>query len=502
MIAITRRHMLASSGAALLLARTSATDAATQGFSWDMLVARAANLAHGPYIDTPHHPAAKAIGYDALNKANFREECTIWGEHKDATALRLFPLHGGAAQPVIINLVENGRVRTLAWDPDLFDMPIDSPVAGLGRSGAYSGFRFMTPTRDADWLVFMGASYFRASGAQKQYGLSARAITIDTAGGTEEFPRFTEFWIERTAEGGTTVYALLDGPSIAGAYRFRNRLDVDGVHQDIDAALFPRRPIAELGLMPMTSMFWFDQAHRDRIADWRPEVHDSDGLLICSTSGAAHFRPLVNPPAPRTDGFAEIDPKGFGLLQRDRNFDHYQDDGVFYDRRPSLFATPVAPLGQGQVRLYTFATNSEYVDNVVAYWTPEISAAAGRPLKFSYRLDWQADAPASGGTPLARVDTLWRGTRDAGRGVGSRPVTRLVVDFAGIDLPVGQATAWVELKGGTLVKSAAYPVVGRHHIWRAVLDIVATSDAPVDIRAQLRQGAVPLSEFLHYPLYA
>ncbi|MGD5263233.1 glucan biosynthesis protein, partial [Xanthomonas citri pv. citri] len=155
-------------------------------------------------------------------------------------------------------------------------------------------------------------------------------------------------------------YALLDGASITGAFRFVSTLGSDGVRQDVTAALFPRRAIPELGLMPMTSMFWYDQANRTKGTDWRPEIHDSDVFSIASADGTVHCRPLVNPAAPFVSAFAERDPRGFGLLQRDRNFDHYQDDGVYYDRRPSLWATPARPLGAGEARLYTFPTDSEY----------------------------------------------------------------------------------------------------------------------------------------------
>ncbi len=494
---LTRRDMIALSSAAMLLPgelHAQTLDAATP-FSWKAVVAQAQALSRKPYAETPHNQAAAKIGYEALHKAQFRADRTLWNDQADATGVRFFPLSNTAGQPVAINIVENGRSTPLRYDPTMFDMTPDNPVAQLGPDAGFAGFRFMNGARDADWLVYMGASYFRAAGAEKQYGLSARAIAIDTSLGKEEFPRFTTFWLERTGTDAVTVYALLDGASVTGAYRFGNSLDEEGVHQNIEAALFTRRPIDELGLMPMTSMFWYDQAHRKLATDWRPEIHDSDGLLIRSATGPSHFRALANPKTPHSSDFAEKSPKGFGLLQRDRNFDHYQDDGVFYHRRPSLWATPTKALGAGKVRLYEFPTDSEYTDNVAAYWTPAKPVTGGQRIDVAYRLDWQSVEPAA--QSAGKVENVLRGFSDA---PGAQPnAMRLVVDFGGLPAKTGLSVA-AELGGGTLLKKAAYPILGRPGSWRAVLDINPTGADPVDVQLSLMQGGLMVTELFHYPL--
>ncbi|RVT43975.1 glucan biosynthesis protein [Sphingobium algorifonticola] len=494
-----RREMVAATGAALVMARSGSLAAATagpQGFDWATLVARAQALSATPYRNVPPNPGAQAVDYDALNAVRFRDDRTLWNDRNDATGIRLFPLSRNANQPVFLHLVDRGQATPIAYDPGFFDMPDDSPVRALGKDAGFAGFRVMTQARDADWLVYMGASYFRAAGARKQYGLSARAVAIDTSSGREEFPRFTHFWLEHDGPAALTVYALLDGPGIAGAYRFRNRLDQSGVHQDVDAALFPRRAIGELGLMPMTSMFWYDQAHRAgtdaRATDWRPEIHDSDMLLIRSANGAAQARPMVNPRAPHVSSFTEPDARGFGLLQRDRNFDHYQDDGVFYDRRPSLFATPRQPLGGGKVRLYSFPATSEYDDNIAAYWVPDAPVAAGKRIDLGYRLDWQDDAP-SPPAALASLADVFRGVLESG-GV------RLVLDFAGGPATADGVAVHVDTMKAQLLKSAAYPVLGQTGRWRTVLDLRIDAGLGAEIRAQLRQGDRAISEMVHYPL--
>jgi len=493
MTLINRRAMIAATGAALILPHRLLAQPAAETFSWERLVARAQRQARAPFVETPLHPGAQAIDYDALHQARFRDDRTIWGDLPGDTGVRLFPLSRTAAQPVQIALVDKGRATPLRYDPAMFDAPDGNPVKQLPPDAGFAGFRIMNAARDGDWLSFLGASYFRAPGPQKQFGLSARAIAINTGiAGKEEFPRFTHFWLERTGTSSVTIHALLDGASITGAFRFVSSLDAGGVQQEVTAALFPRRAIPELGLMPMTSMFWYDQANRRQGTDWRPEIHDSDLLSIASGDGTVHARPLANPAVPQVSAFAERDPKGFGLLQRDRDFAHYQDDGVFYDRRPSLWATPARPLGAGQIRLYSFPTDSEYTDNVAAYWTPDAAPVPGRRIDLSYRLDWSA-AQNPAGTAVATVANVWRGR-------GDRPDTqRLVVDFAGVPHDV-RPDVWTDLSGGTLIKAAGYPVLGQPGLFRAVIDIEAKAGVSADIRLQLRGDGRIFSEYVHYPI--
>ncbi|CAD7337014.1 glucan biosynthesis protein D [Sphingomonadales bacterium 56] len=494
MMDIDRRALIGASGAALLFPGTVLAQQEGERFSWDMVIARARGLARQPYRETPHHPGARKVDYEALYKARFREDRTIWGNLPGDTGVQLFPLSASAEQPVEIALVENGRATPLRYDPTIFDAPADNAVRHLGPDAGYAGFRVMNAARDGDWLSFLGASYFRSPGATKQFGLSARAIAVNTSiQGKEEFPRFTHFWLERTGPSSLTIYALLDGASITGAYRFVTEKTTQGVRQDVDAALFARRPIAELGLMPMTSMFWYDQASRASRTDWRPEIHDSDLLAIGSADGTIHARPLINPAAPRVDAFAERNPKGFGLMQRDRNFDHYQDDGVFYERRPSLWASPRKPFGAGQVRLYAFPTTSEYVDNVCAYWTPAAAVRAGSRIDASYRLDWSsAGGPATG---IAVLNNVWTGQ------AGEAGVDRLILDFSGVAKDA-RPDIWVDLAGATLVRKGGYPVLHQPGLFRVALDLRRESGKAADVRVQLRSGNAAMSEYVHYPLGA
>ncbi len=473
-------------------------------FSWDALKARAVALSRASYRPISPVAGASAVTYDALNHIQYRPDRTLWGDAQGGTGVRFFPIHRMAPMPVSIFVVENGRASALSYDAALFDMTPDHPVTVLDKEGGFAGFRVMNPGGIGDWLAFQGASYFRTAGAENQYGLSARGLAIDTGiDGAEEFPVFTHFWLERGPEDGVTVYALLDGPSVAGAYKFISRQTPKGIVQDVDAFIRLRRDVQRLGFAPMTSMFWYGEGNRAQAVDWRPEIHDSDGLSIVTGTGQRIWRPLINPPRTITNSFVDANPKGFGLLQRDRNFLHYQDDGVFYEKRPSLWAEPLEGWGAGSVMLYEIPTQSETDDNIVAFWTPAAPARGGATFELRYRLHWGEGEPEP--SRGAIVTDTWTG-------VGGRPghpplpgVTKLVADFTGpglvgLDRESG-VKPMVELSRGELIASSAYPLANQSGRWRLMLDIAPASDEPADLRVWLARGTDVLSETLVYQLY-
>ena len=485
-----------------------------QPFSWDWLRARAATLARAKALPLPQaDPRAHALDYDAVNRVTFRPDHALFAPDgvDDGYAVRFFPIGRYAATPVRTAIVEDGRARPIELSSEMFavrpganaDDPAPPILPGV------SGFRVMNKGGVGDWLAFQGASYFRSAGQLDQYGLSARGLAIDTGiDGREEFPAFTDFWLERTPQG-LVVYALLEGPSVVGAYRFVNRngdAARDGrgeVVQDVSMALWLRRDVERLGIAPLTSMFWYDEGHPQARIDWRPEIHDSDGLLIHNQAGERLWRPLGNPPRATINSFA--DAKGasaFGLLQRDRAFDHYQDDGVFYEKRPSLWVEPKGDWGPGAVMLYEIPTRRETDDNIVAFWTPARPARAGSSFAFDYRLRWIGGEPAR--PTLARVIERWTGT--AGR-PGTDPIPnaqRLVADFEGPSLKgldrASGVTASVALDRGKLLSVSAYPVVGQPNRGRLIVDSTR-SDAPANLRATLERGGAALSETLIHQFY-
>lgn len=494
----TRREALAAGGALALAAPRAfaARDDATR-FSWEGLRAEALRLAGRPFRTArPASSAASSVDYDALNHVHFRADRTLAGA-RGAPGVRLFPLSRTADRPVAIALVDRGVATPIAFSRDLFDGGERLPPGAEG----FSGFRVMTGDGRSDWLAFQGASYFRAAGPLDQYGLSARALAIDTGlGAPEEFPAFTRFWLEPGDDGAITVYALLDSPSAAGVWRFVNRRDAEGVRQEVSLVVQLRRDVARLGLAPLTSMFWYGEGNRARAVDWRPEIHDSDGLALLTGAGETLWRPLNNPPRATANSFADLDPRGFGLLQRDRAFDHYEDDGVFYERRPSLWIEPRGRWGAGAVMLVELPTTRETDDNIVAFWTPAQPAKAGARFTLEYGMRWVAgDAPRE---DVARVVDTWRGTAGP---PGTDPIpgaTRLVADFAGDGLKGlgrdGGVGVDLTLGKGKPLNVATYPVVGAEGRWRMIVDVMHRDGEVLDLRACLRRGGTAMTETLLY----
>lgn len=507
---VTRRRLLASLASLPLLQLSqpirpllAATLHSSTGFSFERLSAMARALAESPYQPPPTVQAAALdrIDYDLIQQIRFRPEKALWAGTDSPFKVQFFHLHSGVRQPVRIFVVENGQERELAYSPDTFDYGRTGLQSELPANLGFAGFRVMNPDGKTDWLAFQGASYFRTAGAQNQYGLSARGIAIDTAlpGRQEEFPLFTAFWLERPASGSDTlrIHALLEGPSLTGAYRFDCRQG-NGQVMAVRAELFPRTAIERLGVAPLTSMFWYGENNRYDAIDWRPEVHDSDGLALWTGSGERIWRPLINPRRVETSSFVDHSPRGFGLLQRDRAFDHYQDDSAFYEKRPSLWVEPLGDWGEGAVQLVEIPTDDEIHDNIVAYWVPARPVAGGERLRFDYRLHWLAGEPY----PSAAVGRVVA-TRIGRGGVPGQPHSRapslykFAIDFTGGPLAALAQRYDVEMvvtaSRGEIVNPYALKVVGTEN-WRGVFDIDLPDNELVELRAYLRLDGRPLTE--------
>ncbi|MGY8524748.1 glucan biosynthesis protein [Paracidovorax citrulli] len=521
---MTRRTVLVSAATTAALAGLGISPAALatgrirlgkgQPFSHDALIARAREMATRPYVAPPTAPAAilEKIDYDAHGKIRYRTDEALFADGPGQFPVTFFHLGTYFRVPVRMHVVEAGRsglaAREIVYDENLFDMPADSPARKLPRGSGFAGFRFQESRtgdqekldwRKNDWVAFLGASYFRAIGELYQYGLSARGLAVDVAeaGKPEEFPTFTHFYFEPPSEGGDTVvvHALLDGPSVTGAYRFTMQR-AKGVIMDIDCTVFLRKDVARLGLTPLTSMFWYSETVKATGVDWRPEVHDSDGLAMWTGNGERIWRPLNNPARTIASAFADENPRGFGLLQRDRNFDHYQD-GVYYERRPSLWVEPRDGWGAGTIQLIEIPTDDEIHDNIVAMWVPKAPAKAGQSYQLRYRLHWLADEPYP--TELARCVATRMG--NGGQPGQPRPsgVRKFMVEFKGgplEKLPFGakpEAVLWASRGQFSYVFTEAVPNGVPGH-WRAQFDLTTEGNDPVDMRLFLRHDGKPLSE--------
>jgi periplasmic glucans biosynthesis protein len=504
-----RRDLLIGAGVCAALGALRAPVARSQSidlgpprpFDFEWLQAEAKDLAAQPYqAPVIRYPEIlETIDYDAYQQIQFKPDHALWASGGAPFPVQFFHLGRYFKAPVELHVVEDGSAREIRYDPDLFTFGKTRLDEKLPGDLGFAGFRVMDgPGATKDWLAYQGAAYFRTSGALDQYGLSARGLAIDVAmPWPEEFPRFTKFWLEETPPDSShiLIYALMDSPSVAGAYRF-DWVKQEGVVVGIRAELFCRRDIARMGVAPLTSMFWFAENNRRQATDWRPEIHDSDGLAMWTGRGERIWRPLNNPPSVRTSSFIDQSPKGFGLLQRDRAFYNFEDDGVFYDRRPSVWIEPLGDWGAGAVQLVEIPTDDEIHDNIVAYWVPEAPVLAGSHWSFAYRLHWLADEPYPSDN-VARV----RNTRLGRGGVPGQPrppgSRKFVIDFDGGPLAdlrkSDEVEAVVSASRGKIDNRYALQIVGTR-TWRAFFDLYAEGGAPVELRCFLRLGRRTLTE--------
>lgn len=466
-------------------------------FDFNAVIARAADLAARPYVaaDSGLAPWIAALDYDAWRKIRFRTDRALLADSR----FRLQLFHPGFLfrEPVAIHILGDGVVSPVDFDPDLFlyDTP---PGVDDGRVSGYSGFRLHYPLNLAgvmdEVIAFQGASYFRFLGSGQTYGISARGLAIDTASPAgEEFPAFREFWIERPDADADeiVILALLDSPSVAGAWRFMVRPG-DTTRLRVESSIFPRRDIAKAGIAPLTGMFLYGEQNLARRDDFRPEVHDCDGLMIHNGAGEWLWRPLARRQTLGVYSFVDRNPRGFGLLQRDDRFSSYQDLEAHYHRRPGYWVTPLGNWGEGHVELVEIPTPDETNDNIVAFWVP------ARPVVAGERLDFACEITAldAGMTPhpLAQVrETFITDPRIPGS--DTQPpagMRRFLLDWVGdrlgYELAIGTGIdCRLSAQGGSIKKVSEQrnPETGG---LRVVFDARPGPGASMDLRAELRDA--------------
>lgn len=396
-------------------------------FSRSTVLDLARNLAANPFAaPSPGVPEAfsslSAVNYGAIQ---FRPEQRFFTDPPTGFAVEL--LHSGFIYnvPVEISVVTGGVAQQVAYSPDFYNFgPVQPPADPAALR--FAGFRVLRaldqPDQMMPFTMFAGASYFRALSRNQVFGLSARGLAIGTGEAEgEEFPFFRAHWIEAPGEDRIVVHSLLDGPSAAGAYRFTMRPG-DPTTFDVEATIFARADMAHIGLAPLTSMFLFDAKDRGQHDDFRLGVHDSDGLAMWNGSDERLWRPLHSPRLLQVSAFSDSGLRGFGLMQRERRFDQYEDLANQFHRLPSLWVEPIGDWGRGHVVLIEIPSTEEIHDNIIAYWRPAQSIAAGSEISLTYRLTWGWDVPDLQGL-LKVAGTLSGAGRDGRR--------RFVVDFAG-----------------------------------------------------------------------
>lgn len=409
----------------LAAALSGAGIVSAEDFSFESLKASARRTAAQPHQAEKHELAEywKNLTYDQHRDIRFKMGSGLWAKDKLPFSIDFFHPGWTAKKTVEIHEVVDGMSSPLVFDRSLFDygkQPVpDGTPPPPGYAGWRARFHLNSPEYMDEFLVFLGASYLRAIPKGAPYGLSARGLSINSGlpGVPEEFPDFTTFHLQRPAPDAKslTAWAMLNGESVAGAYQFTVTPGPETV-MDVEAEITLRRPVRQLGLAPFSSMFWFGEGTHPKPFDFRPEVHDSDGLLMELGSGSLHFRPLEQSKDQfRHCVFTMEKPRAWALVQRDRSFSSYQDLEAHYHERPSVRVEPVEGFDSGRLHLIEMPTSDETNDNVILVWEPQPALEPGKAHRFHYRLRWLRDPAPSGlfavratrcGTPVQQPDRL------------------------------------------------------------------------------------------------
>ncbi len=478
----------------LLLSLATGPAWAQDTFDFAAVEAQAQKLASQPYKDVqPIGGDMKKLGYDQYRALRSKPDTALW---RDSGLFRVefFPAGFIYDRPVNIGVVENGNVTPVVIGNGQFDFG-DTGLKEPPKDLALAGFKVTFPLNSSDKfdevIAFLGASYFRQIGRGQNYGSSARGLAIDTATERpEEFPAFRSFWLVKPAPDATemTVWAVLDSPGASGAFSFVIKPAARTV-VETKAVLFLRHDVSLLAVAPLTSMYFAGKTSPAR-DDYRPEIHDADGLFMLTGHGERIWRPLNNPPALGVSSYSDTNPRGFGLMQRERSFEQYQDSSARLETRSSLWVEPAGDWGDGEVRLVEIPSKSETNDNIVAFWVPRWPVKAGSRMEFSYRLSALLDDETL--SPQARVVA----TR-ASAVPNNDKARRIVAEFAGGELtslqPGQPVEAQVTLSSGKLLRSYVEALPWQKS-WRLFIDFQPDDKKPVDMRAQLKLHDKVLTE--------
>ena len=439
-------------------------------------------------------PSARAnMNFDQFRGMAFKQERALWAQDKLPFQVQFFPRGFLYKERIDMFEVTAGKAERVPYSPDQFDYP-DASLRVTDDLG-FAGFRVHTPLNSPgayeEFCVFLGASYFRAVAKGQVYGLSARGLAIGTGNPKgEEFALFRAFWLERPQPGvnSLVVHALLDSRSVTGAYRFTIRPGETTVF-DCESALYPRVDITEPGIATLTGMFDFGPNDRHGVDDWRPAAHDSEGLSMWTGHADQLWRPLVNPADVQISAFGDTNPHGFGLMQRKRAFADYDDLGLDYEKRPSLWIEPIGDWGQGAVDLVEIPTANEVNDNIVSFWRPKDKLNAKGEYTFTYRMHWGWDCPWP--TKLARIgDTRTGATED-------RKGRIVMLDFTGDAVKNLPADARPHAEVGCTPGEVRNVVVEPNpeiHGWRIIFEMRPGDAKLVEMHCRLVDDKGPISE--------
>ncbi len=527
MFQIDRRKLVASlalSGALTLAGRAEAQQPGANapqppaapngptGFGYESVLRRARELASVPLTQSPTLPEPLTkLDAEAWRDIRFRPERALFSNNNSLLRLQTYHLGHSFRRPVTVNVIRDGIPTPIPYAANLFDYGATKFDKPLPVNLGFAGFRLQYPLNDPrnfdEMISFLGASAFSFLGRGQRPGVSNRGLVVNGGATAEETPFFREFWIETPEPGSDriAIYALLDGEAATGAYRFDLSPGAETT-LEVNLTLFPRKAGTKLGVAPLRSMFFTGETDRRGHGDYRPEVHDSDGLLIHTGAGEWLWRPLRNPAAPEISAFMDKDVRGFGLLQRDRSFEHYQDLDQAYELRPSCWIEPLGGWGEGHVELLESPTTDETTKNIGVFWVPREAPEPGKPFTLGYRIRSGLETPRL--SPAGRAIGAYQTDVKASSPKEQTPpnARRFLIDFAGGDLPFflsepGSVAATVTSTNGRILRSSLAP---NPHTkgFRAVFDLQLEPGEATDLRIFLRNGSRAITETWTLPFKA
>lgn len=473
--------------------------------NFDTVLSIARESASKPFVDDrrplPHK--LSELNYDQLRDIRYNPKESVWRRERLPFQLQFFHPGGLNRDQIEYYLVDGDDVKVFPYDSDLFDFGANKLGWMDLRHLKYSGLRIHYPLNTPEYLdelaVFLGSTYFRALPQRLLYGLSARAITINCGGaGPEEFPFFKDMWIFRPGIEGNQIQiiGLFDSPSLSGVASFVIKPGHETV-MDTRVAVIARTNVAHYGFAPLTSMFWFGKNGVRHFDDYRPEVHDSDGLLMQNGKNEWLWRPLENDGRVRMNSYEDTSPKGFGLFQRERSYTAYQDLEANYHRRPSAWITPQGSWGKGSVKLLELPSGTEFQDNIVVFWQPDRALAPGEVADFSYQIRWlgeHASLPELGRTLAMRTGSI------------NMPRARkFVLDYSWPTLPQDVSSGATITPQVTVTRGQIRPLSLSSEYspdtrtWRIAFDVIANdSESSVDLRALIQKNGATVTETWTY----
>ncbi len=416
----------------------------------------------------------------------------LW--EKEGRGFTIEPLHRGFAfqAPTALFVIEDGLIRRIAYERDRFDfgkLNVPETLPNLG----FSGFRMFGDAKDGpmrEVAIFQGATFYRSAARNQVIGATARGLIMklgDQKG--EEFPAFRAFWMEKPSPASDTIiiHALLDSESVTGAYRFTIKSGEVTII-DTEMTLIPRVPVDNYGIAGMTATYYFGPNSRRNIEDVRASAYEAGGLQIKNGNEEWVWRPLNNPQALQISVFVDPSPRGFGLLQRDRDFASFLDDEQAFEKRPTIWNEPIGEWSAGSVQLTEIPSDNDVNDNIVAYWRPKQPLVPDQEQSFVYRQFWCWQPPER--PPLAIVC----GTR-IGKASGKK--RRFVVEFNDDRFKLLDELSAIKpvlsSSIGTLsrIKVTFYP---ERRLCRVSFDLDPGNDTMSELRLLLTRNDKPTSE--------